>query len=164
MKAVTRYFAGAAAAAAMMAGAAAPAQAQSWDRYRDRGGIDAGDIIAGVAVLGGIAAIVSALDRDTNRYGHDNRYRYRDDYRGAVNACAHEAQRLARGANVRITDVDQRGSNRYRVEGVIDARSGYANQWRGNRFDQYGRHASRVGFECTAYGNGRITGFATGRA
>ena len=70
MKALTKYLAGAAAAAALTVSAAAPAEAQ-WRDRRDRDGIDAGDIITGVAVVGGIAAILGALDNDGNRYGYD---------------------------------------------------------------------------------------------
>lgn len=166
MKGITRFLTGAAAAAALAVTAASPAQAQRWDRDRDRG-IDAGDIITGVAVIGGIAAILGAFDRDRNRYGYDNRYRYRDGYQTAVNACAYEAQRYGRGGQVRITDVDRRSNDRYRVEGVIEAGYGaYGSRWdRGydrrydSRYDRYGRYDQRVEFECTARGNGRITDF-----
>ena len=61
-----------AAAGAMAFTTAAPADAQ---RYRDRNndGISAGEVIAGALIIGGIAAIASASNRD----------RYRDDrYRG----------------------------------------------------------------------------------
>ena len=177
MKALSRYFAGAAAAAALTVGAAAPAQAQSWDRYRDRGGIDAGDIITGVAVVGGIAAILSALGRDRNRYGtygYETGYGndYRNDYRNAVNACAYQAERYGQG-QVSVTDVDRRGYNSYRVSGVIQAdynRGGYdrydryGRSDRYDRYDRYGRsdrygYARQVRFECTARANGRVTDF-----
>jgi hypothetical protein len=105
---------------------AAPADAQYRDRsrYYDRydRGIGASDIITGVAIIGGIAAIASALDRDGYRYGYGNRYRYRDNYRDAVNACGYEAERYGRG-RVSITDVDRRG-NGYRVRGVIAGSTG----------------------------------------
>ena len=171
-----------AAAAALTIAAAAPAQAQ----YRDyrRGGIE-NDIVTGVAVVGGIAAILSALDRDGSRYGYGNRGRYRDGYSAAVNSCAYEAERYGRG-NVRITDVDRRGNGRYRVEGVVEA-SGYGydrgydrrydrrydrNYDRGydRRYDRgydrgydrrYDRGYDNYGerFTCTAYDNGRIADF-----
>ena len=72
MKGITKILTGAAAAAALTATMAAPAQAQSWDR-RDRDGIDVGDIVTGVAVIGGIAAILGAFDRDDDRR-YDRRY------------------------------------------------------------------------------------------
>ncbi len=100
MKAVGKLMVGAA-AAAMMTVSAAPAQAQWGSRYDDRyygrdRGVDAGDIITGVAILGGIAAILGAINNDGERYGYQNRYRYRDHYRTAVNSCGYQAQRYAR--------------------------------------------------------------------
>ncbi|SMF61773.1 hypothetical protein [Allosphingosinicella indica] len=138
---------GVAAAAMMTVTAAAPAQAQYYDRYysRDRG-VDAGAIIAGVAVLGGIAAIASAIGNDGNRYGYDARYRYRDDYRSAVNACAWNAERYGR---VQVRDIERTGANRYRVRGTVD--SGY------NRWNHRGDY-----FTCTARSNGRVTNFRLG--
>jgi hypothetical protein len=184
MKALTKYLAGAAAAAAITVTAASPAQAQIFggDRY-DRDGIDAGDIITGVAVVGGIAAILGAFGRDGNRYGYDNRYRYRDDYTQAVNACGYQAERYGQGGRISVTDVDRRGSNSYRVRGVIDA--GYASNGygsygrydtrasrydtrsgrydprydRADRYGNYGRYDQRIEFACTARSNGRVTDF-----
>jgi hypothetical protein len=182
MKAITKYLAGAAAAAAMTITAASPAQAQIFghDRY-DRGGIDTGDIITGVAVVGGIAAILSAFGRDGNRYGYDNRYRYRDNYQAAVNACGYEAERYGRGGQVSITDIDRRNSSSYRVRGVIDAgyNSGYGAYGNNGRYGTYGRNGTygnngrygtygnsrynrydqRVAFACTARADGRVTDF-----
>lgn len=152
-----------AAAAALTVGAAAPASAQYYDRYGRRGGLDTSDIVTGVAVVGGIAAILSAFDRDGGRYGYDNRYRYRDSYSAAVNACGYEAERYGRGS-VRITDVDRRSGDRYEVEGVIDSGyGGYDTRYdRGydRRYD--GRDYARdygERFVCVAYGNGRIADF-----
>jgi len=145
MKAITKYLAGAAAAAALTITAASPAQAQIFGRDRyDRGGIDAGDIITGVAVVGGIAAILSAFGRDGDRYGYDNRYRYRDNYQAAVNACGYEAERYGRGGQVSITDIDRRNSSSYRVRGVIDAgyNSGYGAYGNNARYGTYGRYGS----------------------
>src|SRR5687768_16757858 len=181
MKALTKIFAGAA-AAALTVTAASPASAQIFGRDRyDRNGIDAGDIITGVAVVGGIAAILGAFGRDGNRYGYDNRYRYRDDYTQAVNACGYQAERYGQGGRISVTDVDRRGSNSYRVRGVIDAgygsnggygsygrydtRSGrYDTRYdpryeRGDRYGNYGRYDQRIEFACTARSNGRVTDF-----
>ena len=146
--------------------------AQYRDRYRDRDGIDAGDIITGVAVLGGIAAIASAIGRDDNRYGYGYGNRYRGNYNYAVQACAQQAQRMGRG-QVQITDVDRTGNDRYRVRGVVQAGyggydRGYDNRYdRGydNRYDRggYGGYNrggyGRDDFTCVARGNGRITDF-----
>jgi len=150
MNRISKFATGAAGAAVLAVSAATPAQA------RDHGnGIDAGEAITGVAVLGGIAAIAAAMDRDGNRYGY--RYRYRGGYQAAVNACAYRAERYGRG-RVRILDVDRRGNNRYRVRGVIhrDHRYGWGNDRR------WGRD-SRLAFRCTARTNGRITDFDVNR-
>src|SRR5690606_17915275 len=80
-----------------------------WDRgrYRHRNGIDAGDVVAGVLVIGAIAAIAGAgkdrRDRTDNRYPDDDGYGYRapgsydrSDGRGidsAVDICVSEAER-----------------------------------------------------------------------
>ncbi|HEX8644658.1 MAG TPA: hypothetical protein VF702_12180 [Allosphingosinicella sp.] len=152
-----------AAAAALTATAAAPASAQFGRYDHRRGGIDGEDIAVGVAVLGGVAAILSALDRDGGRYGYDNRDRYRDGYSTAVNACGSEAERYGRG-RVRITDVDRKSNDRYEVEGVVEnGHGGYDTRYdRGydRRYD--GREYSRdygERFTCVAYGNGRIRDF-----
>lgn len=171
MKALSKTMLGAGAAALAAVSFAAPAEA----RNRDRDGIDTGDIITGVAILGGIAAIATALGRNGDRYG--DRYGYRDRYgRGyevAVNACGREAERIGRG-QVRITDVDRTGNDRYRVRGVIEAGYGYDRgydrryddrydrRWDDRRDRRYDRRYGRDGredFTCYARGNGRITDF-----
>lgn len=157
---------GVAAAALATVAMAAPAEAQRYDRYdryygRDRG-IDAGDIFAGVAILGGIAAITSAISRDSGRYGYGVRERYRYGYQAAVNSCAYQAERAGRG-RVRIQDVDRIGDDRFRVRGVVEnAYNGYHDRY--DRYDRYDRgygynrsHGER--FTCTARGNGRVTAF-----
>jgi hypothetical protein len=163
MKAISKTMLGAGAAAVAALTFAAPAEAQ-YRRYdRDRG-IDAGDIITGVAVLGGIAAITSALSRDGSRYGYGYGNRYRNHYNYAVQACAQEAQRMSRG-QVQILDVDRAGNDRYRVRGIVQA--GYGGGYGG--YDRYDRGYSRYDrgygnygrddFTCVARGNGRITDF-----
>jgi hypothetical protein len=155
---------GAAVAALATVSAAAPAQAQyrdRYDRYDRRGGI-AEDIAVGVAVVGGVAAILSAFDRDSGRYGYNNRYRYRDGYSTAVNACGYQAERYGRG-NVRITDVDRKSGDRYEVDGVVEGYGGYDSRY-GRDYDSrygrgYGNRSYGERFTCVAYGNGRIAQF-----
>lgn len=156
MKAISKTMLGAGAAALAAISFAAPAEAQYRDRYRDRG-VDVGDIISGVAVIGGIAAIASAIGRD----GYGNRYR--GGYNYAVQACGQEAQRMSRGA-VQITDVDRVGSDRYRVRGVVQA--SYGGSYGYDRYDRgyggyngYTRRGYGEDFTCTARSNGRITDF-----
>ena len=156
MKAFSKYLAGGVAAAALAVTAPPPAQAQTRDRYRDRDrGIDAGDIITGVAVVGGLAALIAALDGGNDRYRYDRGYGYdRSGYgydryglgspEAAVNACGRQAQRF--GRNIRITDLD-RTNGYYRVRGRIDRVDYDYGRW--NR----GYDVDRERFTCYARGN-----------
>lgn len=133
MKTISKALVGTAAAGAMALASATPAFAQ--DR-RDRGdGIDAGDIIAGALVIGGIAAVVGAIGNDRNRgtygqpyygdsrYGNYNSGNYGNP-RQAVEQCVRAAQSdlTRRGyRGVRITDVRDidRKRDGYRVKGTL---------------------------------------------
>ncbi|TMJ15202.1 MAG: hypothetical protein E6G94_07645 [Alphaproteobacteria bacterium] len=169
MKSVTKLIAGAATAALLTVSLAAPAEAQYRNNYRHHdNGIDAGDVVAGVAIVGGIAAIASAIGRDGSRYGYGYGSSYGNQYRGgynaAVQACGYEAQRYGRGG-VQVTDVERTGNDRFRVRGVIGG--GYDRYDRGvdQRYERdYGRYDrgdayDRDGFVCTVRGNGRVTDF-----
>ena len=168
MQKLGRLMTGTAAAALLAVAVSAPAQAH-YDRYDRYGrayhrGSVFGDIISGVAILGGIAAVTSALDRDFGRYGYGGRYRYRDGYTSAVNSCGYEAERIGRG-RVRITDVDRTGGDHYRVRGVVEADGlgydrydGYDGYDRYDRYDYSSRYGNE-GFTCYARGSGRITDF-----
>jgi len=137
---------------AMALAGATPAQA------RDGDGISVGDVIAGAVIIGGIAAIASASNRDRDRdYYRDGRY-YRDgnyyrdgrDYRqnqwsqrgnprGAVERCVNAARQDARryGYNyAQVTDIRDVDDTRYgwRVKGKIMVDGNY----RGGRYDRYG--------------------------
>jgi hypothetical protein len=156
MKAISKTMLGAGAAAVAALSFAAPADAQ-YRRYDRHRGVDAGDIMTGVAILGGIAAVTSAMNRDGSRYGYGYGNRYRTNYNYAVQACAQEAQRMGRG-QVQILDVDRAGNDRYRVRGIVQA--GYGGYDRYDRYDsRYGYGGGRDDFTCTARGNGRITDF-----
>jgi len=79
MKTVSKTLFAATAGLAVVVASAAPAMAQ--DRYRDRGGddhIDAGDVIAGALIIGGIAAVAGAVNNDRGGYNDRDR-NYRDD-------------------------------------------------------------------------------------
>lgn len=159
MKAISKTMLGAGAAALAAISFATPADAQWRGRDRHHDGIDAGDIIAGVAVIGGIAAIASAIGRDDGRYGYGYGNRYRGGYNYAVQACGQEAQRMGRG-RVQITDVDRVGNDRYRVRGLVQGGYGSYGYDRYDRgYGGYDRGYGRDDFTCTARGNGRITDF-----
>jgi hypothetical protein len=142
MTRISKLLIGAGAAAMLTVGVASPADAQYYRRPYYRHHDDAAGLIAGIAVLGGIAAIASAASRD-RAYGT-----YRPYYNYAVNACGAEAQRIGRGP-ARVEAVERMGPDSYRVSGFVDGdRYGYA---------RYYRAADR--FTCFAYGNGRIQDF-----
>ena len=150
---------GTVAAGAMALATATPAMADD-----GRGGIDAGDVIAGAVIIGGIAALAGAFDGDGDRY-RDRRYRnnnraYRNNHRynnrinprRAVQKCINTAERQARRfggyrfADVtRIRDVD-RTRYGFRIKGRIEVQG--QRGYRGRDFDR-GR------FTCFVEGRGR---------
>lgn len=153
------------AAAGAMALSATPAAAQYRDRDR---GIDAGDVIAGALIIGGIAAVASAAKNNryddryrTRGYGYDydrqydNRYDRRydrgyDSSQRAVQLCAAAVQRDVRRYGYRYADVTQirdvdRERYGYEVKGrlVVDGQRGY------DRYDRRSyRRADEGKFTC----------------
>ncbi len=77
-------------------------------RYRDR--VDAGDVIAGIAIIGGIAAIASAVDKSQRGDRYDDRRHPERDYQRrfsssdidrAVDSCSRAVSR-----DVRVDSID----------------------------------------------------------
>lgn len=131
---------------------AAEAHGGGWNRggwggrgwHRDRGGIDGGDVLAGILIIGGIAAIATAASNAEKRKREareDDGYRYRpeedrrDDRRDgwrdqsdrgsgssarslndAVEVCAAEAERS--GEIEEVYDATRNGDG-YRVSGTF---------------------------------------------
>ncbi len=171
MKTISKALAGTVAAGAMAMTSAAPAFA----RDRHDNGIDAGDVIAGAVILGGIAAILSSSKRDNyrydnRRYGYNNNHYRRGNPRRAVEKCVRAAERDARRYGYRFADVTQirdvdRKRGGWRVKGriVVDGQRGYRgryNNHRGyNRYDNYDRRGYRSGdrgkFTCNIH-RGRV--------
>lgn len=160
------------AAAFAMTALPVAAQARGWDRgwggrgHRHDGGVDAGDIFAGILILGGIAAIASAASKadkasrdrpatqDLPPYpgsAPDQRYGAQDDRpvwregRGldsAVDGCASEIERS--GNRVDTVDAVAREEQGWRVQGRV---------------------AGGKPFACTVDGDGRIRSLSVdGRA
>lgn len=144
------------AAGALAMTSAAPAFAR--DRGHDN--IDAGDVIAGAVILGGIAAILSSGKRD--RYHHSDRnYRYGDRYdtrrgngRAAIERCVRAVERDARRAGYRfanVTEIRDVDRERYgwEVKGrlVVDGARGYG--YRGDRYNSRynNRYNNRYGYD-----------------
>lgn len=148
------------ATAATALAVAAPAHAS------DNDGIDGGDILAGVLVLGGLAAVIAAASDDDDRYERDTRYDrrydgpYARDYRGqyggharmrprrAVNRCARaavdRASRYGRAHVTEITEVDRRRDG-YRVRGRLVVADGYRG---GRRWNAGYGEVDRGRFSC----------------
>lgn len=167
------------ATAATAIATATPAEARrGWDRHRGDG-IDAGDVIAGALIIGGIAAIASAAsndgyDRYDRRYrdrnydgGYDGYGYYNNGYgsRSAVDQCVRAAQREANryGGWARVTDVTRINRIRggYEVRGRVVVQDRGWGGWRGNRggwdrghyYDRYNDGYDRGRFSCvTRYG------------
>jgi hypothetical protein len=173
MSIATRIILAAATAASALA-MATPADARHYHRGHDR--IDAGDVIAGALIIGGIAAIASAASNN----GYDDRYRdgprqyddgygwYRGGYgsRAAVEQCVRAATRQAYryGGWARVTDITRidRIRGGYEIRGRIVVqdrgwRGSYRGGWdRGYYFDRYGDGYDRGRFSCiTRYGSVR---------
>lgn len=147
------------AAATAMAVSATPAMA----RDNDRGGISAGEVIAGAVVIGAIAAIASSGKKD--RYSYNDGYRNNRNYRQnnyrtgkrissrqAVNRCVRATERKASyygRANVtQVRDVE-RTRYGYKVKGRVVVQDGYRGYRRGQdrgKFTCYvdGRRVSDV--------------------
>ncbi|TFI57914.1 hypothetical protein E2493_12005 [Sphingomonas parva] len=115
-----------AAAAALLAAGAAPADARGRWHHRHHDDVDAGDVVAGVAIVGGIAALASEI-KQGNRAKQD----------AAVDNCADEAEYRGRGPVSEITHVSKR-KGYYTVEGLLD-----------------GEESGTTAFTCTVR-NGRI--------
>jgi hypothetical protein len=131
-----RFIGGSAVSIAMLAASVVPAAAQvrfgwgqsygnGYGHHRRHRGVSAGDVIAGVAVIGVIAAIASAAGKSNNRSRDRN---YNDGYRGignedqAAEACALRAeQRYGNGARAVIDDV-LRTRDGYDVRGSVETR------------------------------------------
>lgn len=114
-------------------------RASQWRRgWRNRGWlgrnrIDGGDILAGALILGGIAAVASAVsnssrnrdrDLDRNQRIPDDRFSYNDDVRSASSQCgAAAAAQSGFGARVERIDNVVRDANGWRVEGLVGSRN-----------------------------------------
>jgi hypothetical protein len=98
-------------AAALLASLASPADARH-RHHRHHDDVDAGDVIAGAVVVGGIAAIASAIKEDKRRKAD-----------AAVDRCSLEAERRTGEIVSEIFHVGKR-KGYYTVEGELDGESG----------------------------------------
>lgn len=115
-------------ATAMLATSVTPAMAQGvyggygygdrYGRHHNRG-VSAGDVIAGVAIIGVLAAIAGAASKSSNRNrGYNGNINSEDQ---AADACASRVeQRYGNSARVRGIDDVQRTRDGYEVRGTIE--------------------------------------------
>lgn len=144
---LARLSLGAVAATALTAASVTPAMADD-HRDRDRGGISAGEVIAGAVVIGGIAALAGAFDNDRDRWDRDDRYDrdgrwdrggrwdhdgygFRGSPRAAVERCVRAAENQARRFGgyryadvIDVRDID-RTRDGLRVRGRIEVGGGW---------------------------------------
>jgi len=97
--------------AAMVASLASPAEARR-RHHRHHDDVDAGDVVAGAVVIGGIAAIASAIKQDKRR---------KQDM--AVDRCSGEAESRTGERVAEIFSVGKR-KGYYTVEGALDGGDG----------------------------------------
>jgi hypothetical protein len=95
---------------------------RGYDRHRRHNrGVSAGDVIAGVAIIGVLAAIAGAASKSSNRNGDD---RYRGNINSedqAADACASRVeQRYGNSARVRNIDTVNRTRDGYEVRGTVE--------------------------------------------
>ena len=154
MTIIPKALVGAVAASAVAIVPVAGASAQSRHYDRDRGGISAGEIIAGAVVLGGIAAIATSIGRDNDRRYDDRYYRdgrygyYNGNPRAAVEQCVNAANRDARQRGYRHAEVTQ-------VRNVDDTSYGWKVKGtlavNGNRGGYYDRGSNDRGYNDRGY-------------
>ncbi len=99
-------------------------------RWRDRDRVDTGDVIAGIAILGAIAAIASSASKNKRSRNSSADRRPIDlsivSEDQAVDACADAAQRQGGdAASVREILAVDRTSDGWDVEGTIEQRDGW---------------------------------------
>lgn len=151
MKRFAVQLVGAAVLASSVLVAINPAEARQRHRYQHRDRVDAGDVIAGIFLIGAIAAIADSAgksrDRDRNRGRRDDDYRYEPqqrerDYRTtperndgnqwvpgnnsaetrAVDACSWAAEgELGDSARVGSIDTVEQSGDEWRVTGNVAA-------------------------------------------
>lgn len=136
-------------ATAMLFGSASPAFARDHDygwghghhRWHDHDHVDAGDVIAGVAVIGILAAILSSTGKKKHDTARSDGNISNED--AAVDACAQatEAQAGTRASVRDITQVD-RIADGWDVEGIVEQRT----EWRNDSDTERRRFTCSVRF------------------
>lgn len=147
------------ASAAALSLIATPVMARGWGRHHDD--IDAGDVITGILIIGGIAAIASAAskgkkDRERDERERDRDYPQRDDYRDRDQSRGYgnddrptwqEGRGIDSAVNRCVGEVERGDKRVDQVENV--SRDGEG--WRVS-----GRMAGGDSFSCSISSDGRV--------
>jgi hypothetical protein len=128
-------------------GDAENAQRHRWGRYRGRDRLDVGDVLTGVLIIGGIAAIANAAGKN-----RDERYRYPDTYpnerqRYRQGDWRADGSGLDRAVDMCVDEIE-RGPDRV---GSVDNASRTGEGWAVSGVLETG-----AGFSCRIDNNGRI--------
>ncbi|WP_369027259.1 hypothetical protein [Qipengyuania sp. RANM35] len=125
-----------------------------WYRYR-RNRVDGGDILAGVLILGGIAAIASAAKNSQDRRYRDRDYPrpYPDQRRGDWNSGYDDTRGIDRAINTCVDEVERNA----RIE-TVDTVNRNARGW-----EVTGTLYNRDGWTCSIGQDGRIEAIDYGR-
>jgi hypothetical protein len=124
-----------------------------WHRGND---IDAGDVVAGVVILGAIAAIAGAAKNRRDRDRYEQRYPAPDDdygYRTPGDYGRADSRGIDRAVDMCVGEVE-RGSDRV---GTVDSATRSAEGWRVS-----GELESGAGYSCSIDNDGRISDVNTG--
>ena len=124
------------------------AQNHRWGRYRGRDRVDAGDVLAGVLIIGAVAAIAGAAKKDRDRVERPAPPPYpSDDYGYQSNTDERDGRGLDRAVDMCVDEIE-RGQDR--VEGVDGANR------TGEGWTVSGALEGGQGFTCRIDNMGRI--------
>lgn len=124
-------------------------------RYRRHRGVSAGDVLTGVLILGGIAAIANSTSRKSDRRYRDDRYRTSDPrYRQRTNdrRTSNSGAGIDRAVDMCLAEIERD----VRVESVDGA------DRTGSGWNVTGRLYNGDGFNCRIGNDGKIDGITYG--
>ncbi len=126
--------------------ASAQDKAERYRRWRDRDRVDAGDVLAGIVIIGGIAAIASAIDSNNQRERYEQPRYEPNDYPRYDQPRRYQSGNLDQAVNA-CTRAIERDVRVESVESVSRIGAGW--EVRGRLYDG-------SGFACSVSGEGRI--------
>jgi len=124
-----------------------------WYRYDRHHGVDAGDVLAGILIIGGIAAVAGAAKSSERRARDDYPYRYPEPRRDGARYDGGEARGLDRAVSICASEIERN----VRI-GSIDTVNRTAQGWQVS-----GLLYNGDGFSCSIGSDGRIDAVDYGR-